>query len=193
MNGLRILIATIGTALAAAPAVAQTMNTGSVATVRPGGPLVDRVAPGGWTRRDGLGGGDWAGLASPSTDRVEDGGRRGPDPKRWRDSDDDDHRDRWRERHRRWLERRYAGFYDFGGAYLDDAFARESRYFEPSGGISWAAGNRVHYDYDRSYPYDFYKGRGERRPDVAARKSSCDMEWTEDRQGREVAVRVCRN
>ena len=55
---------------------------------------------------------------------------------------------------------------------------------------------RARYDYDRGYPYDFYRERSEQNGgyEAASREPYCETERTRDRRsGQQVPVRVCRN
>jgi hypothetical protein len=105
-------------------------------------------------------------------------------------------RDRRDDRQRHHRRGKKHGFYAYGGisGYGDYGHTRES-FFRGDGFVE-VAGGQPRYDYDRGYPYDFYSGGGGYEEEDGyrqPRESRCDMEWTRGRDGREVAVRVCRN
>ena len=69
-------------------------------------------------------------------------------------------------------------------------------YFKTRGEAPAVANGRVDYDYDRGYPYDYYRGGSERNGgyETASREPYCETEWTRNRRsGQQVPVRVCRN
>ena len=69
-------------------------------------------------------------------------------------------------------------------------------YFATGGEAPAVANGRVAYDYDRGYPYDYYRGgpAGHGGYETASREPYCETEWTKDRRsGQQVPVRVCRN
>jgi hypothetical protein len=85
---------------------------------------------------------------------------------------------------------------DFG--YRDMMAEARNGYFNNGGETRGLRNGRVSYDYDRGYPYEYY--RSERNADdfdwpreYTARTRHCETELTRDRQGRQVSVRVCRN
>jgi hypothetical protein len=90
----------------------------------------------------------------------------------------------------------YQGDYD---SYATTAPAPDQFGFFANGGEATLVNGRAVYDYDRSYPYEYY--RGPRREEVAADGASadravpwgCETRWVPDgRGGGNVPVRICR-
>jgi hypothetical protein len=88
------------------------------------------------------------------------------------------------------------GWIGYGGGLIEDPEAlRDQGYF--ADGASGMENGRAVYDYDRSYPYDWY-----RDPDAARRPASrlaydrpmvrCDVTWVAGARGTATPVRVCR-
>lgn len=95
-----------------------------------------------------------------------------------------------RPRRRDWF-----GFGGYGIGFGGD-LDPDRGYFATGGEEPAVANGRVRYDYDRGYPYDYY--RDERAEhggyETAWREPTCETEWTRDRRsGQQVPVRVCRN
>lgn len=98
------------------------------------------------------------------------------------------------------------GFFGFDGlglgglGYAGDAYyngsygARDSGFFAPSSETGTMTRNgRVAYDYDRAYPYDHYRGDAAAQPEArTAPRCITEMGW-DSAEGRDVAIRVCRN
>jgi hypothetical protein len=87
---------------------------------------------------------------------------------------------------------------DADGLYLGQGgiVARHGGYFAEGGEALGVSGGRVDYDYDRGYPYDHYRGSGDRSfaDREPPRMRGCETTWTEHRgSGTRVPVRVCRN
>lgn len=86
----------------------------------------------------------------------------------------------------------------FGGlGYGGDAYyggARDSDFFAPSSETGTMTRNgRVAYDYDRAYPYDHYRGDAAAQPEARTPpRCTTEMGW-DSAEGRDVAIRVCRN
>ena len=91
--------------------------------------------------------------------------------------------------------RGFVGFGGYGIGYGGD-LDRDRGYFATAGEAPAVANGRARYDYDRGYPYDYYRGGPERSggDETALRDSYCETQWTRDRRsGEQVPVRVCRN
>ncbi len=87
------------------------------------------------------------------------------------------------------------GYYGYGIGFGGD-LDPDRGYFATGGEPLAAANGRVDYDYDRGYPYDYYRGGRARHGgyETASREPNCETEWTRDRRsGQKVPVRVCRN
>jgi hypothetical protein len=87
------------------------------------------------------------------------------------------------------------GWPGFGyGELIEDPDARDDGFFAQTGD-SWTANGYAVYDYDRSYPYDWYRGsppapaRARLRPPPMMR---CDVTWVPGGRGAPSPVRVCR-
>lgn len=90
-----------------------------------------------------------------------------------------------------------------GGGYGDGYGVREPHgyrdygYFSgPGAAGAQAWGGEAHYEYDRGYPYDHYRGVADHAPRLAHAEPvrRCRTEWTRDRRTRaQVQVRVCAN
>jgi hypothetical protein len=115
-------------------------------------------------------------------------------------------RERWRERCRRngrcgdWGSHGYGYGYGYGGLGHQDMLAGgRYGYFSQSGDARRLSNGRPVYDYDRGYPYEYYREgarahRGDGGGNRYARARECSFETTRDRRtGREVEIRVCRN
>jgi hypothetical protein len=115
------------------------------------------------------------------------------------------HDRRWRGRHSgRYDDREdgiigYGGGYDeHSGSYAATAPSPDQFGFFGNGGEVAQVNGRAIYDYDRSYPYEYY--RGPRREQAAADGASagratagCETQWVPDgRGGGDVPVRICR-
>jgi hypothetical protein len=89
--------------------------------------------------------------------------------------------------------------YGYGGITYDRLIAGGAYgYYTQETDRPAVEGGRAYFDYDRGYPYEYYSGpaprlrMGEGRPERGSRE--CAPEWTRDqRTGRDVSVRVCRN
>lgn len=98
-------------------------------------------------------------------------------------------------RYRRWQNDRddISYWVGGGGAYDDVPIAGEEGFFGDGEAVS--LGNRVHYDYDRGYPYRHFR---DRRSRLAVRSSEtgpyrCEVDWVPAGRGRgETPVRICR-
>lgn len=90
------------------------------------------------------------------------------------------------------------GYDDYYGSYVSTPPAPDQFGFFGNGGEATLVNGRAVYDYDRSYPYQFY--RAPRREQAAADRAraarsapGCETEWVPDGQGGgDVPVRVCR-
>ena len=119
----------------------------------------------------------------------------------------DGHDRRWRGRHSGRRGDRDDGIFGYGGVGDGDYFdsyastppAADQFGFFGSGGEATLVDGRAVYDYDRSYPYEYY--RGPRREQAAAdgasaaraAASGCETKWVPDgRGGGDVPVRICR-
>ena len=85
---------------------------------------------------------------------------------------------------------------DFG--YRDMMEEARNGYFNHGGEARGMRNGRVSYDYDRGYPYEYYRDRSgaeenERPREYTARGRHCETELTRDRRGQQISVRVCRN
>ena len=86
--------------------------------------------------------------------------------------------------------------YDYGGLVVDPDSLRDQGFFADTG-ESWRENGRAVYDYDRGYPYDWYRdpasaaaGGGRRfAPGPMVR---CDVSWVGGGRNGPAAVRVCR-
>ena len=94
------------------------------------------------------------------------------------------------QRHRRGRGFGHGWYAGWGGVYEDPERFRDAGYFAGPAD-SHSDGGRVHYDYDRGYPYDWYRERSARTalPTAIASRSaerrvSCNVEAA--------GVRVCR-
>ena len=106
-------------------------------------------------------------------------------------------------RKRRWCrDRSFFGYgYGYGGGIGHDRMIAggEFGYYAQDADRPEVANGQAHYDYDRGYPYEYYRetlrmNLSEARRDYTARSRHCQTERTRDRRsGREVEVRVCRN
>ncbi len=125
---------------------------------------------------------------------------------RWLNADRPRDRERWRKhcgKNGRCGNWDYHGFgfgYGYGGLGHQDMMAGGRYGYFSQGGEARALSNgRPVYDYDRGYPYEYYRegaraGRGGDRGNRYARGRECSLETTRDRRtGREVDIRVCRN
>lgn len=93
----------------------------------------------------------------------------------------------------------YGGGYDgYYGSYASTPPAPDQFGFFGNGGEATLVNGRAVYDYDRSYPYEYY--RSPRREESAADGASagrsapgCETKWVPDgRGGGDVPVRICR-
>ncbi|HEY1606678.1 MAG TPA: hypothetical protein VGF77_13880 [Allosphingosinicella sp.] len=86
--------------------------------------------------------------------------------------------------------------YDYGGLIDDPESLRDQGFFADTA-ESWSENGHAVYDYDRGYPYDWYRdpapetaGRG---PRLAAPPTvRCEVEWVTGARGAHAPVRVCR-
>jgi hypothetical protein len=151
--------------------------------------------------RGGVSGGQSASTITPAAPAPSRGFERGDFPlpivpgfsdgREWRDGGRHGRPSR-PDRPRR---RDIAGFGGYGIGYGSD-FNRDGGYFATQGETPAVANGRARYDYDRGYPYDYYRGGPERSggDETALRDSYCETQWTRDRRsGEQVPVRVCRN
>lgn len=115
---------------------------------------------------------------------------------------------RWRGRHPGRHGDRDDGLIGYGGgvgygryydSYASTPPAPDEFGFFGNGGEATLVNGRAVYDYDRSYPYEYY--RGPRREEAAAdgagagraAVSGCETKWVPDgRGGGDVPVRICR-
>jgi hypothetical protein len=120
----------------------------------------------------------------------------------------DGHDRRWRGRHSRRHGERDDGMFGYGGGVGYDGYdgsyastppAPDQFGFFGNGGEATLVNGQAVYDYDRSYPYEYY--RGPRREEAAAdganagraAHSGCETSWVPDgRGGGNVPVRICR-
>lgn len=84
----------------------------------------------------------------------------------------------------------------YGGLTEDPEALRDQGFFADSGD-SWAANGRAVYDYDRGYPYDWYRDSGEAAAPAehvasAGAMVRCDVTWVRAARGGQSPVRVCR-
>jgi hypothetical protein len=102
-------------------------------------------------------------------------------------------------RHERGLGTGWIG-YGYGGLTEDPESLRDQGFFADTGD-AWAANGHAVYDYDRSYPYDWYPaapaaldgGSGDGGPGPApAPTVRCEIAWVADARGARSPVRVCR-
>jgi hypothetical protein len=116
-------------------------------------------------------------------------------------------RERWRKRCLRNGRCGDWGSYGFGYGYgggighQDMMAGGRYGYFSQGGDARGLSNGRPTYDYDRGYPYEYYRegaradrseGPGNRY--ARARARECSVDTTRDRRtGREVEIRVCRN
>ncbi len=87
------------------------------------------------------------------------------------------------------------GFGGYGIGFGGD-LNRDRGYFATGGEAPAVANGRVHYDYDRGYPYDYYRSgpSGHGGYETASSEPYCETLWTRSRRsGQQVPVRVCRN
>jgi hypothetical protein len=92
----------------------------------------------------------------------------------------------------------YGYGYDEDFGYRDMMAEARNGYFNHGGESRGVRNGRVRYDYDRGYPYEYYRdhrdgGDYDRAPEYTARARYCETELTRDRRGQQVSVRVCRN
>jgi hypothetical protein len=112
--------------------------------------------------------------------------------------------DRWagRHGHRRGHRRDWPGYFPVWGYYGDgDGYVETEMtpdmfgYFATGGEVELVDGQAM-YDYDRSYPYDWYRGDRTEPAGVQIAYPAaprCETSWVPDASGRErVPVRVCR-
>ena len=167
----------LGAVAIAPPALAQ--FSGSVSGAKSGF-VIAPAAPGGSASR----GFERGNFPLPIVPGFSDG-------REWRDGDRPD-RPGGRNRPRR---RDAFGFGGYGVGFGGD-LDPDRGYFANGGEAPAVANGRVRYDYDRGYPYDYYRGEraGHGGYETASREPYCEMEWTRDRRsGQQVPVRVCRN
>jgi hypothetical protein len=88
----------------------------------------------------------------------------------------------------------WAGF-GYGGLLVDPDALRDEGFFAETGD-SWTENGRAVYDYDRSYPYDWYRGPGPAPAGARAGASPpavhCNVSWVSGDRGAPAPVRVCR-
>jgi hypothetical protein len=82
----------------------------------------------------------------------------------------------------------YWPVYGYGGVYEDPEKLRQAGYFSGPAG-SWVEDGQVHHDYDRGYPYDWYR---ERNRAEAPRMSGAPREARVSCAVETAGVRVCR-
>jgi hypothetical protein len=85
----------------------------------------------------------------------------------------------------------------YGGGLIEDPEALRDQGFFADTGNSWTEHGRAVYDYDRSYPYDWYndgdaEGPPPRRAANAGPAVRCEISWVADAKGERSAVRICR-
>lgn len=88
------------------------------------------------------------------------------------------------------------GLLGWGGGLLEDPdyAARDAGFFSGPAEVLTANGG-AYFDYDRSYPYDWYsepRGGAREAPAMAAPEVRCDVSWVAGRGGERSAVRICR-
>jgi hypothetical protein len=88
------------------------------------------------------------------------------------------------------------GLLGWGGGLLEDPdyAARDAGFFSGPAQVL-ASNGGAYYDYDRSYPYDWYSEPADaarEAPAMAAPEVRCDVSWVTGRGGERSAVRVCR-
>jgi len=146
-----------------------------------------QFAPAGATAQGGVGMGGSADWQRDDRDRRRDGRSDDRDERRgWRSDDRDDGERRRRDRRFRGgfgngVSAFYYGGYGSGLSYDD----REGGFFSDGDAVRTANG-RVRYDYDRGYPYEYYRARpaGDGGGRDFARAPRCSIERN---------VRVCRD
>lgn len=84
--------------------------------------------------------------------------------------------------------------YGYGGLTEDPESLRDQGFFADTGN-SWRENGRAVYDYDRGYPYDWYRDPGA-AADAAPRSGPpmvrCEVSWVAGARGEPSPVRVCR-
>jgi hypothetical protein len=77
------------------------------------------------------------------------------------------------------------------GGYIDP----DRGYFATGGEALPRGSSGVHYDYDRGYPYAYYRPRREESAayEAAPRAAYCETKWTRGLGSERVPVRICRN
>ena len=86
--------------------------------------------------------------------------------------------------------------YGFGGLTDDPESLRDQGFFADTGD-SWRENGRAVYDYDRGYPYDWYRDPEAAAVEAAPRPGGppavrCELNWVAGAKGARSAVRVCR-
>jgi hypothetical protein len=96
--------------------------------------------------------------------------------------------------------RRNRGFglfaYGYGGLVDDPESLRDQGFFAETGD-SWQENGRAVYDYDRGYPYDWYRDPAAAAAEAVPHPAGppmvhCAVEWVGGARGAGSAVRVCR-
>jgi hypothetical protein len=85
------------------------------------------------------------------------------------------------------------GGFGYGGLVDDPEALRDEGFF--ADGDAWTEEGRAVYDYDRAYPYDWYRDPGTApRPGLrpAGPAMRCDVSWVSGRGGAATPVRICR-
>ena len=89
--------------------------------------------------------------------------------------------------------------YAFGGLVDDPETLRDQGFFAETGD-AWAGNGHAIYDYDRGYPYDWYRDSAPEAAEAAgpppgppsAPTIRCEINWVAAARGERAPVRVCR-
>lgn len=85
--------------------------------------------------------------------------------------------------------------YGYGGLIEDPESLRDQGFFAGTGD-AWAENGRAVYDYDRGYPYDWYRDPGapaaDAGPPPGPPMMRCEVSWVAGTRGARSPVRVCR-
>ncbi|HEX4737717.1 MAG TPA: hypothetical protein VH331_09155 [Allosphingosinicella sp.] len=86
--------------------------------------------------------------------------------------------------------------YGYGGLVEDPESLRDQGFFADTGD-AWQENGRAVYDYDRGYPYDWYRDPGAAAAQAAPHRSGppmvrCEVDWVAGARGAHSAVRICR-
>jgi hypothetical protein len=85
--------------------------------------------------------------------------------------------------------------YAYGGLIEDPESLRDQGFFADTGN-SWTENGRAVYDYDRGYPYDWYRdpaaAAADAGPPAGPPMVRCEVSWVAGATGMRSPVRVCR-